>query len=503
VSDPLEQLVLDLAERFNSLIDAQASAQDFELPEVDTAPEDLENLIPGISSVADGSAANSEFGGLPVVEVGFPMPRVPPPPATFTPPSPGESDLEPPSPPAFRAPTTPSIPEPGDLLAEVYEEPEGEASVEAADIEPGEPPEIGPESRTPPAEPTPFELPEGVLDVTEVPSRDLAAVIGQKFGSPSPPRIDVPLSPDRALKQTMAALRLRDQMMRTLLPDRIDMEETRALFEARRMQALARQIDDPSAYEPPVKWLLEQPIRYAKTTELWTRTATADYVKANPCNDYAASSVDTAAELTIYLPSMATLAYSPPNRSGDPNVLKGVVIAYGAAADGKLVCVSDYMDARARTIVIWSKNDGDDAEWPPGGWALCDGESHCRNCSGIFGGGATCAVCGEAYGVFTTHDLRGRFIVGWYDGGLPAADPRGDEGDYDVVNSTRHVYTHRHTAAAHTHTIPWGDVIAAGEDYAAVTTSEGDEYTDSMDHRPPWHAACFIERMPGKGQTGA
>ncbi|HUX02323.1 MAG TPA: hypothetical protein VMY35_15265, partial [Phycisphaerae bacterium] len=229
MSDPLEQLVLDLAERFNSLIDAQASAQDFELPEVDTAPEDLENLIPGISSVADGSAANSEFGGLPVVEVGFPMPRVPPPPATFTPPSPGESDLEPPSPPAFRAPTTPSIPEPGDLLAEGYEEPEDEASVEAADIEPGEPPEIGPESRPPPAEPTPFELPEGVLDVTEVPSRDLAAVIGQKFGSPSPPRIDVPLSPDRALKQTMAALRLRDQMMRTLLPDRIDMEEVRAL----------------------------------------------------------------------------------------------------------------------------------------------------------------------------------------------------------------------------------------------------------------------------------
>ncbi|HUX15424.1 MAG TPA: hypothetical protein VMW52_03070, partial [Phycisphaerae bacterium] len=285
--------------------------------------------------------------------------------------------------------------------------------------------------------------------------------------------------------------------------DRIDMEETRALFEARRMQALARQIDDPSAYEPPVKWLLEQPIRYAKTTELWTRTATADYVKANPCNDYAATNVDTGTQLTIYLPSMATLAYSPPNRSGDPNVLKGVVIAYSVAADNKLVCVSDYMDARARTIVIWSKNDGNDPEWPPGGWAVCDGESHCRNCSGIFGGGAACAVCGEAFGVFTTHDLRGYFIVGWHEDGLPAASGKGDEGDYALFNTTHTGYTHRHTAAAHTHTLPGGTDVAAGSDFNAVTSSDGDDYGDYQDHRPPWYVACFIERMPGKGQTGA
>ena len=321
------------------------------------------------------------------------------------------------------------------------------------------------------------------------------------------------------------------------------------------MQALARQIEDPSAYEPPVKWLLEQPIRYAKTTELWTRTATADYVKANPCNDYAATNVDTATELTIYLPSMRRTG--PPYPSGDPNVLAGVVITYQEAADGLLLCKSPYMQARIDTVVGWEHVYESAPYEIPGGWAVCDGVSHCRNCSSAFGGGATCAVCGEDVGVYTTKNYGGYRLVHWIDGGLDLGEGEygnmGDDGDYAEMGDTGgyawHGWTENnhpnHGAWAvpgqggpHIHKIPTSYQVAAGSDYWVPGSDEDEwlnttspkldeliptgnqgsnfilkhggrthewvdqyyeyhEYKDT-DNRGPWIVVAKIQRMPGQ-----
>ena len=262
-------------------------------------------------------------------------------------------------------------------------------------------------------------------------------------------------------------------------------------------------------------------IYWAHTTELWednSEGSTASYVLANPCDDILGNGVDTDTELTIYLPDMRTDADFV-NQPTLPNVPKGAVIAYTRSGDGTLVCVSSYMDAAKGSIRLWSQAYEGAPNDIPAGWALADGEKHCRSCGEAFGAGAVCAICGDAFGTTTTKDLSGRFVVGWVDGGLPADDERGDKNNYGFMGSDGGTYEHDHDDhAEHFHSTymtlsslsnrsvpdagPYSVIIDIGGWYesAGVIRSGSPaalEHT-TENHRPPWYVLAYIERMPGQ-----
>lgn len=96
----------------------------------------------------------------------------------------------------------------------------------------------------------------------------------------------------------------------------------------------------------------------------------------------------------------------------------------------------------------------------PSGWHLCDG-------------------------TLNTPDLRGLFVAGA--GGV--LDP-GDTGGASI-------HSHPFTGDGHIHTNIVGTPVADGIGYTRYTTLEpavGD--TDWVNHMPPYHALCYIMKLP-------
>ena len=109
----------------------------------------------------------------------------------------------------------------------------------------------------------------------------------------------------------------------------------------------------------------DQETYYFKAKENWRQETPnlADTVLCNPCEDVDGVSVDTGVDKTVYLLQVAEM---------DPNVVNGDVIAARLGADGKFVCVSDYLDAKIGTVTMWV---GTEADVPPG-WAVMNGSSN-------------------------------------------------------------------------------------------------------------------------------
>ena len=327
-----------------------------------------------------------------------------------------------------------------------------------------------------------------------------------------------------------------------------------------RLDGQQRAEDDVSSWEV----LPDEAARicYAKTTADWvdgTGAPGADawipWVSASPCTKLG-TNVQTDKVLTIDLPSMDSVA-SHVNPRGDPNVREGAIIAYVKTKGGSLLCVSPYMDDPLGTIKLWLGSTGPDPV--PGGWAVADGQPHCKHC----GSKTTvqpCSVCGTTAGTVTTADMRGRVPVGWYGGnGIPANDGSyagtlGEPGEYANLwttgGNTWHGQAENNHAAhdSHVHAVvpslgignfSW-NMLNLGQPlncdtYVLLYTSgfaggianpPGDLYTQTQvdagdggpslfvgghggplhavagiagladtDNRPPWVCVCFIQRI--------
>lgn len=110
------------------------------------------------------------------------------------------------------------------------------------------------------------------------------------------------------------------------------------------------------------------------------------------------------------------------------------------------------MDLPAGIIVIWSGAVVN----IPAGYVICDGNNG-------------------------TPDLRNRFVVG-----QSQQYPQGSSGGSE---------THQHTFSdgGHTHTIPGGSIINAGDGYNVETASAtASGTTDLTFHIPPYYALAYI-----------
>jgi len=140
--------------------------------------------------------------------------------------------------------------------------------------------------------------------------------------------------------------------------------------------------------------------------------ATADWVEAdenesfvvvNPVTARDGSGQDHGTDVTVYLYRSYDGSTTDTIKAQDPNVREGQVIAYMLDPNGDAFAVSGYLDDPIGTIKVWT-----DSVETPAGWYVCDGDNG-------------------------TLDLRGRFIVGWYPGGLPALSFLGMKDDYATV----------------------------------------------------------------------
>ena len=110
---------------------------------------------------------------------------------------------------------------------------------------------------------------------------------------------------------------------------------------------------------------------------------------------------------------------------------------------------------RKGMIQLWSGAIAD----IPSGWALCDGTNG-------------------------TPNLQNNFVVG--------------AGDSYVVDATGGDVSHYHSMGndTHTHVLSVGAAVAAGGDFASVTTPPSPAgSSDAADNRPPYHALAYIMKL--------
>lgn len=106
-------------------------------------------------------------------------------------------------------------------------------------------------------------------------------------------------------------------------------------------------------------------IRWGVAIENWTDNGSAcDHVRVNECDDCEGANPQ-AATLTVLLPKHSD------DDGQDPNVTFGAVIAFAEAADGSLVCTSDYLDHKIGDVIMRAVTGG-----VRPGWALMDGSAN-------------------------------------------------------------------------------------------------------------------------------
>jgi len=181
------------------------------------------------------------------------------------------------------------------------------------------------------------------------------------------------------------------------------------------------------------------------------------------------------------------------------------VVDWEETITGDRVIVSPHLDLPIGTILPWNGSVAQSPVRP--GWYLCDGQNG-------------------------TIDLRARFIVGYYSGGLPEKGGLGAAGDYSALGQTGgHAWhgigagagnnhpdhpEHRHQLDSSTYTkvaVAAGgiaDVIQEKDQVAPYTSGSaalpgGDppdwghgcddpQETQDTDNRPPYYVLAFIER---------
>jgi len=175
----------------------------------------------------------------------------------------------------------------------------------------------------------------------------------------------------------------------------------------------------PVGQDPP--WM------YGEIVTTWT-AADGNTLTIYPCDEDGGNAIrDTWAKKTIYirLPRTATWA-------DGVGLTAETVVAYLPYYDKTLGEMRGVLYPppafSAGMIMMWS---GAPANLP-GGWALCDGGTYCTVC----GAAKPCATHPTAP-TYTTIDLRGRFIVGYYKDGYrhseSTAGNLGSVDDYDAI----------------------------------------------------------------------
>jgi len=295
----------------------------------------------------------------------------------------------------------------------------------------------------------------------------------------------------------------------------------------------------PVGQDPP--WM------YGEIATTWT-AADGNTLSIYPCDEDGGNAIrDTWAKKTIYirLPRTATWA-------DGVGLTAETVVAYLPYYDKTLGEMRGVLYPppafSAGMIMMWSGTPAN----LPGGWALCDGGTYCTIC----GAAKPCASHPTAP-TYTTVDLRGRFIVGYYKDGYPGQGQCGCEccletgfmgsiGDYSTIGSKGGIAWHGYGRYKwddnvwrrnyhpdhkdHTHAIcgapfhegdgPWAPATVWGStgyeqvcgadadlrhggifnawpgptDAPLSPTGEAHTYADT-DNRPPYFVLAFIERI--------
>lgn len=203
----------------------------------------------------------------------------------------------------------------------------------------------------------------------------------------------------------------------------------------------------------PEHWPMMGGDRWYEAIQNWSKSSTGHLygmcrVKCNPIVD---GEPDTETEVCVYL----WTPYDASNRvmEGHPNVVDGQRILAATMADGLLYAKPPYLFGTiGRDVLPWH---GPISEIPAG-WQFCDGSNDPKG--------------------NPVPDYRGRSMFFYYgENGLPAADNRGAEGDYDTIGQIIDRYKLTLTHDQHRHAFVSCTNAGTG---ATLAVNYEDTYTD-------------------------